>query len=424
MFNFKQASGALIGNSMQFYDFTIYAFLSPQISKYFFPTHNLFFSYLLTISVFASGYLARPLGALFFGFIGDRKGRSRALSSTIIISTIATFCIGLLPIYSVGNYFPSIALIFLRLIQGLAVSGEEGGAVVLLFERNEFKKTGLIGSLVLSSVLFGVVIGSVVCFITTYLTTYKIINEWAWRIPFLLSLPIGLVAIKLRFNLNDFEAFNKAEQRKLTFKMPTLELFSGYRSKILFGVCVVSIYSITTSTLIVNFPYLLGMMGIGHEYALALITFSVILTGFVSPFLGRFCDKYTPLNLYYFSTILIILLFPVVFKLISIGTLSAITMALIMASFLIAFISSTVFSVLVELFPFGVRYSGVSLAFNLSITIFSSTTPVLLMIFENKFKELYITGFYISFVSIIMLLVSKILIDREIVNKKTLLLPI
>ncbi|MEY3434608.1 MAG: hypothetical protein RLZZ195_75, partial [Pseudomonadota bacterium] len=96
----KQSVGVLVGNSMQFYDFTIFAFLTPQLSQYFFSIDNDFLSYFITILVFASGYITRPLGALIFGHIGDKFGRSIALSKTIILSTFATFIIGILPSYN------------------------------------------------------------------------------------------------------------------------------------------------------------------------------------------------------------------------------------------------------------------------------------------------------------------------------------
>ena len=132
----KQSMGVLIGNSMQFYDFTIFAFLTPQLSQYFFSIDNDFLSYFITILVFASGYITRPLGALIFGHIGDKFGRSIALSKTIILSTFATFIIGILPSYNTLGYLSPILLIAFRLLQGLSVSGEEGGSVVLLYERN------------------------------------------------------------------------------------------------------------------------------------------------------------------------------------------------------------------------------------------------------------------------------------------------
>ena len=178
----KKSLGVLLGNAIQFYDFTIYSFLAPQISKEFFHFENQFISYLMVFGIFASGYFSRPLGSLLFGYLGDKKGRSYALSKTIIISAMATFAMGIIPGYDkIGIYAPVI-LVILRLLQGIAVSGEEGGAVVLLFEKFSFKNQGIIGGTVLSSVLIGVVIGTITCVIVDFLISYTIFAPWAWRV--------------------------------------------------------------------------------------------------------------------------------------------------------------------------------------------------------------------------------------------------
>lgn len=405
MIDFKKITGALIGNSMQFYDFTIYAFLSKSLSNYYFNFNDAFFSYFITTCVFAIGYLTRPLGAIIFGHIGDKFGRSHALSKTILISTCSTFLIGILPTYSSIGLSAPLILILLRLLQGIAVSGEEGGAVVLLFEKNNFNKTGLIGALVLSSVLFGVVIGSFTCFISTYLISKKILGEWAWRIPFLFALPFGILALKLRYSINDFELF-KEKKQTLTLKIPLFVTIKKHYISLFFGISIVSIYSISTSTFIINFPYIFNQIGIRQDISLLVTTLSLSLTCLLSPFLAKICEKYNQIVIFNIASGLLCILFPISFHIISYGYLSAIISASLLISILIALISSTIFSILVKKFPFEVRYTGVSLSFNTSITIFSSSTPLILIFLENKFNQLYFSGLYISLITILMILIS------------------
>ena len=347
--------GALIGNTMQFYDFTIYAFLAPQISQEFFNFKNPFLSYLIVFSVFAGGYFTRPLGSLLFGYLGDKNGRSNALSKTILLSTITTFLIGIIPGYQSIGFLSPVMLVVLRLMQGLSVSGEEGGAVVLLFEKYAFKNRGLIGSIVLSSVLAGVILGTFVCAITSQLIARQIIGSWGWRAPFLLSLPLGIIAMALRFYLNDFKLFGLAEKHNLLVQKPTSTLFKNHLRTIIFGVVIVSVYSVATSTLIVHFPYFLTIKaGFSHEDSLII----AIIAG--------------------------------------VAIFSVIT----------SLISSAIFSILVGSFPFGVRYSGVSLAFNLSVTLFSSSTPVVLILIEKYFDTPYAPGLYISLISLGCILIT------------------
>ena len=397
MFGYKKSIGALVGNAMQFYDFTIYAFLASNISQEFFNFESKFLSYLVVFGVFAGGYLTRPIGSLVFGYFGDKNGRSSALSKTIILSTMATFLIGVIPGYKSVGFLSPLLLITLRLIQGLAVSGEEGGAVVLLFEKHSFKNRGLIGSVVLSSVLFGVIIGLLVCAITSQLISNNILSSWGWRLPFLLSLPLGIIAFLLRFILNDFKLFNLAETNNLLNKHPTKTLLHDHSWTVMYGFCIVAVYSITTSTLIVHLPYFLSVKnGFSHETSLMILAFAITMVAILTPFFGKICDKLCPLLIHNIALFGIIISSPILFYFISIHNIPLVIGSVVVFSAITALISSTVFSIIVGAFPFGVRYSGVSLSFNLSVTVFSSSTPMILVLIENYFDSFYAPGIYIS----------------------------
>ena len=410
MFSYKKSIGALIGNVMQFYDFTIYAFLLPQISQEFFNFKNPFLSYLVVFSVFAGGYFTRPIGSLLFGHFGDKNGRSRALSKTILIATISTFLIGIIPGYkSIGVISPLI-LVMLRLLQGFAVSGEEGGAVVLLFEQHSFKNKGMIGSVVLSSVLTGVILGMFVCAIISQLISNQVIGSWGWRIPFLLSLPFGIVAITLRFFLNDFKLFDLAKSQNLLVYKPVMVLFKNHGLAIVFGVSIVSVYSVLTSALIVHLPYFLNIkMGLLYNNSLIVLASFIIFIAIVTPFFGKICDKLNPFLVYHIGLLGMIFLSPIMFYLLSLNNLIYILSGLLIFSIITSLISSSTFSLLVGAFPFGVRYSGVSLSFNLSVTIFSSSTPIVLVLIEKYFNGSFAPGCYISIVGLVCMLVIKIL---------------
>ena len=406
MFSYKKSIGALVGNTMQFYDFTIYAFLASHISQEFFNFESKFLSYLVVFGVFAGGYLTRPIGSLLFGYFGDKNGRSSVLSKTIMLSTMATFLIGIIPGYKSIGFLSPVLLIALRLIQGLAVSGEEGGAVVLLFEKHSFKNRGLIGSVVLSSVLFGVIVGIIVCAMTSQLISNNILSDWGWRLPFLLSLPLGIIAVLLRFYLNDFKLFNLAERNNLLTKHPTKTLFHDHSWTVMYGFCIVSVYSITTSTLIVHLPYFLSVkVGFGHDTSLIILAFAVTLVAILTPLFGKMCDKLCPLLIHNVALFGIIISSPFLFYFISFNSIPLVICSILVFSAITALISSTIFSIIVGSFPFGVRYSGVSLSFNLSVTVFSSSTPMILVFIENYFDSLYAPGIYISALSSFLMLV-------------------
>ena len=348
MFDYKKLAGILIGNTMQFYDFTIYVFLATQIGKEFFNFQDKFLSYVVVFLVFASGYLTRPLGSLIFGWIGDQKGRSRALLLAIYFSMLATFLIGFIPGYSVLGIAAPLILVGLRLIQGLSVSGEEGGAVVLLFEGHSFKKTGVIGSLVLSSVLLGVVLGMIVCLISTTLVSAQVIGNWAWRIPFFLSLPLGILGVWLRRYFSDEQLFQIAKQNGLVAKNPVSLLFKEYLSSLLFSILIVSTYSIITSTLIVHFPYLLSeKIGLSQENALLMLIGSIIFIICLTPIFGKASDKQDAFSLYRIYMWVIILSSPFIFYLICSKYIILTVLGVMLFSIEIAMFSSLVFILLV-----------------------------------------------------------------------------
>lgn len=417
MYNYKKAGAVLIGNTMQFYDFTIYAFLATQISKQFFNFKSEFLSYLVVFCVFSGGYLTRPIGALIFGHFGDRSGRSKALSITIIFSAFTTFLIGILPGYKTMGLASPIILVILRLMQGLAVSGEEGGSVVLLFEDNSFKNKGILGSMVLSSVLVGVLLGMIVCLETSRLFSDPSFQYWSWRIPFLVSLPLGIIGISLRFLFNDNQLFFLAKKNKLLIQKPVKSLFKTHLWTVLYGVSTVSIYSIMTSTLIVHLPYFFKVkMGFTSEMSLLILIFSISLIIILTPIFGKIHDSYDPKKAHRHYSFAVAIAAPILFYYAASGDVVQTTISIVLFSILTALISSTIFSILVDKFPFGVRYSGVSLAFNLSVTIFSSSTPVILIFIENYFKKNYLIGFYISFLTILSIITNFILQKKLALN--------
>ena len=191
-------SGGAIGNTLEWYDFTIYAFFVPIIAKQFFPNQDPIVSILATFAVFAIGFLVRPLGAILFGYVGDHIGRKKALVLSMLMMSFPTFLIGLLPDYfSIGIWEP-VLLIGLRMIQGLAVSGELTTATVFLIEHAEKQHRGFAGSLAMAGALLGMVLSAI---FATVMTQFMGENELAnsgWRIPFLLGGLLGVVGLMVR----------------------------------------------------------------------------------------------------------------------------------------------------------------------------------------------------------------------------------
>ena len=191
MLRTKTILTATIGNAIVYYDMTLYGFFAVFLSPLFFPSDNLITSQLSSLGVLASGFLARPFGGLIFGHIGDRFGRKKALIIAILLITIPTTVIGILPTYALIGIFAPIILVLCKLLQGICTGGEYSGAAIFLSEHHRGENEGLAGSILPVSSILGAILG-------TSLGGLFLLPEmpiWAWRIPFLLGGIFGIMPL-------------------------------------------------------------------------------------------------------------------------------------------------------------------------------------------------------------------------------------
>src|SRR5580693_9144904 len=177
-----------VGTMIEWYDFYIFGSLAAVLALKFYPPGNDTFAYIAYLATFAVGFLVRPFGALFFGRIGDLVGRKYAFLVTLTIRGGATFLIGLLPVYSTAGWFSPITLILIRVLQGLALGGEYGGAAVYVAEHVPDKKRGYYTSFIQITAMLGFFASLFVIIATQRSMSAAAFNAWGWRIPFLLSI--------------------------------------------------------------------------------------------------------------------------------------------------------------------------------------------------------------------------------------------
>src|SRR5260221_4652490 len=205
----KVIFSAMLGNSLEYYDFNLFIFLAPVISPLFFPTEDKIASVLIGLGTYAVGYFMRPLGAVAFGYIGDVYGRRRALTLSIILMAIPTFLMGLLPTYEAIGILAPIAVIVLRLLQGFCAGGEYNGAGIFTVENVNPKKAGFAGGMITASSAIGFLMGSMVA----SLCVLEVMPSWAWRVAFLMGIIVGFVGLYLRRNIPD-AYFSKIQNTK------------------------------------------------------------------------------------------------------------------------------------------------------------------------------------------------------------------
>lgn len=207
----KNAFAGAIGNVMEWYDFAAYAYMAPVISGLFFPSGNDFTSLLAAYGAFAAGYLSRPLGAFLFGYIGDKRGRKLVLVVSVTAMGISTVAIGLLPVATQIGPLAAVALVTLRVLQGLSVGGEYTGSATFVVEHAPTNRRAFYCSWILCGASAGFLLGSGVTTLLTNMVDHATLASWAWRVPFLSGGLIAVTAAILRRHIEEPPAPEYAE---------------------------------------------------------------------------------------------------------------------------------------------------------------------------------------------------------------------
>jgi MHS family proline/betaine transporter-like MFS transporter len=206
----RPIAATVIGNVLEWYDFVVYSFLATVIAQNFFPAGNDTAALLATFAVFGVGFVARPLGAVAIGWIGDRRGRKSALLLTILLMATSTVLIGLIPTYQTIGVLAPVLLLLARLVQGFSVGGEWGNSTAFIVEWAPQARRGFYGSLQQSSVVAGLLLGSAIAALLNSVLEPAAMQSWGWRVPFLIGGLIGPVGVYMRRNVDETPAYVQA----------------------------------------------------------------------------------------------------------------------------------------------------------------------------------------------------------------------
>src|SRR5262249_37097392 len=206
----RAVSAAVVGNVLEWYDFAVYAFVAGMIAKNFFPPSDDVTALLSTFLAYGLGFVARPLGGIFIGRLGDRRGRKAALMLTIFMMAAGTVMIGILPTYASIGLLAPLLLVVARLMQGFSAGGEWGGSTAYIVEWAPQGRRGWFGSFQQTSVGAGLLMGSGVAALLNMILTQNEMNEWGWRVPFLLGGILGPVGLYMRRKIEETPAYESA----------------------------------------------------------------------------------------------------------------------------------------------------------------------------------------------------------------------
>lgn len=285
---------AAAGTVFEWYDFFIYSSLAIFFSKVFFPANNDLASFLIVLATLGVGLIVRPIGAMLFGRFGDLVGRKKTFMATIVLMGAATTAIGLVPGFSTIGWFAPIAIVILRICQGLALGGEYGGSITYISEHTSKKNRGFYSSMIQSTVVIGFILTFVVVLLTKQFIEPKAFAEWGWRIPFLLSSVLLVASVYIRKQLSEspeFDELVKTNQRS-TSPLSDVVTDSSNRKWALILLAILAGQGVVSYITQVNVIFFLtSVLSVDVEVAFTMIMISLILSVPIMIFLGWLSDK-------------------------------------------------------------------------------------------------------------------------------------
>lgn len=385
----RAAAAASVGNIAEWYDFGLFSFLSAVVlNRVFYPEAGEW-SLTLTLATFAAAFVVRPLGGFVFGPLGDRIGRTRVLAFTVLLMTVATLALGLVPSYETAGVAAPLLVLLIRMLQGFSAGGEYTGALTLVAEYAPDRRRGFFGSWLEFGTITGYMLGAGVCGALVAVLPEQDLLDWGWRIPFLLALPLGIAGIYLRMRLEDTPAFRQLMERSpalatMPYRRAMQILVRRYRAPALVTAALAVAWNVTNYVLTNYMPtYLTGTLlrhgqhGASGAATGAMLVAVMLLMLCVITGVGRLSDRIGRKPVLMVTSLTLVAVGLPAVWLMRDGMVGQFVGLLLMAVVLVGF-AAVLPSTLPAQFPTMVRYGGLGVVFNLSASLFAGTAPTLI----------------------------------------------
>ena len=409
----KVALTALAGTSIEWYDFFLYGAAAALIfPTAFFGEATPSTALILSLLTFAAGFIARPIGGIIFGHYGDRIGRKKTLVIALILMGVSSTLIGLLPTYAMIGVTAPILLTSLRFVQGLAIGGQWGGAMLLVTESAPSDKRGYYGAFAQAGAPIGVILANLAFIITSSLVSEESFYSWGWRIPFLASAILIGISMYIQLNLEDTKAFQELQQKRQINETkenqiqqsPILEAIRKYPNRIALAAGAFLSIQVTFYILIAFLlAYGVSSAEISRDAMLAAVLIASAIMVPSQFMFSSISDRYGRKGIFMAGAILTGLWAYAIFPLVDTGNFYLIVLAITFGLIFVGMMYGPQAAFFTELFTTEVRYSGATLGYQFGAILGGAFAPTIAAFLWNNFGIFWVSV-YISFASLLTLL--------------------
>ena len=411
------AFASFIGTAIEFYDFYIYAMASALvIGQVFFPASDPAAQALNAFLTFGIAFIARPLGAIFFGHFGDRVGRKATLAASLLVMGISTLLIGFLPGYETLGTWAAVFLCILRFGQGLGLGGEWGGAALLATESAPNGKRGWYGMFPQLGPSIGFLMATLSFLALSLYLSDDAFKAWGWRIPFFASALLVLVGLYVRFKLAETPAFAAVLAQQHTHKTPITSLLSRHWRPVVLGALAMAVcYNLFYTATVFCLSYGTKTLNISRPVFLQMLCIAVLFMAVITPISAGLSDKFGRRPVLLIGCFFAILAGFSLNPLMASGSAFQITLFLSIALLLMGAIFAPMGAFLPEQFPVAVRYTGAGLSYNLGGILGASTAPFVSQLLVDKGGLVWV-GYYVSAMALVSFIAIILMKETKQVN--------
>lgn len=397
----RVVTSAAIGQFVEWYDFTVYAYSATVISLLFFPADNPVVGLLSTFAVYAVGFVMRPLGGIVFGHLGDKGGRRGVLALVILLMGGATLAVGLLPTYQQIGLAAPILLVVCRLLQGLSAGGEAMGSNSLVAEHAPAGKRGLFVGFTYSFANVPPIFAALLVLLLTNALTADAFQSWGWRIPFLIGGVISFVGLYIRRRVDESPAFEAAREAKQVTRVPAASVLRHHAKPLAFTFAMAALSGLGFYTLTGYFvTYLTQSVKLPSNAALLANSIALVVAFVAMPLAGLASDRFGRKKVLAAGALLSALVAIPAYLLAGQGTLAGAVTGQSLLALALGIFFGPVGIAFLEAFPTNVRFSGSAIGYNAAYVVFGGTAPLLGVWLVDRTGSLLAPAVYMAVVAV------------------------